>query len=112
MGHDNSPPIRRHAVKELIGHVILIGCGMWLWKHGGPWWGVGMGLTGLFTFTMLRPLWHVGVATKYVRQQQRWEKEATLIIRGKTAALASDDDPIVTELQTRRSGAVIGVIDE
>ena len=112
MGHDNAPPIRRHAVKELIGHMILIGAGLWLWKHGGPWWGVGMGLTGLFTVTMIKPLWQVAFATKQLRQQKRWDQEATVIMRGKTAALADDDEPIVHELLSRRSGAIIGVIDE
>ena len=108
MPHDNAPPVRRQAVGQVVTHLVLIGLGLWLWSTHGAWWWLGTGMVGLFTLTMMKPLYHMAVSHSYMRQQRQWEYESMVEIRGKTAALATPQDQVFAKLTTR-AGAVLGV---
>ena len=108
MPHDNAPPIRRYAVGQVVGHLALIGVGLWLWKTDGIWWWLGAGIAGLFSLTILKPLYQIVVANAHLRQQRQWSREAIVSMRGKTATLAIKRDEVFKRLTTRR-GAVLGV---
>ncbi len=108
---DNTPPRRRQVVRELVGHIGLIGFGLWLWSYKGPWWWVGAAIAVGFGVLMIRPVWRLWVAQQHINQQEEWINDAVVIVRGKTATMATSDDVVVQDLVKQRSGWVIGVKD-
>ncbi|MDR4515743.1 type IV secretory system conjugative DNA transfer family protein [Nitrosomonas sp.] len=108
MSH-NSPPIMRHAVGSLLGKGVFFGIGLWAWSAFPHYWFVGAGLMGMAVFSMISPVYHIGVATKHRKQQRQWSYEAKEKIFGKTARLAQAGDDVINRLRGR-SGLFLGAL--